>query len=189
MTRLLVNFAAFQVGWFSCVLGAAHGQPWIGPAVVLAVVLLHLGLARRPAEELRLVVSAICVGLVADSLLVMTGWVSYPAGNWVPGLAPYWILAMWALFATTLNVSMKWMRDRPFVAIVMGAAGGPLSYLAGQKLGAMQFNEPLFALVALAFIWAIAMPMLMAISSRFDGVSKGSKPQYVLEDWKASQHV
>ena len=42
---------------------------------------------------------------------------------------------------------------------------------------------------ALAFIWAIAMPMLMAISSRFDGVSKGSKPQYVLEDWKASQHV
>jgi hypothetical protein len=29
--RLLVNFVAFQLGWFACVLGAAQGLPWLGP--------------------------------------------------------------------------------------------------------------------------------------------------------------
>ncbi len=36
--RLLLNFAAFQIGWFACVLGAANGFPWLGPVVVAAVV-------------------------------------------------------------------------------------------------------------------------------------------------------
>ena len=189
MIRKFINFAVFQIGWFACVLGAANGRPWVGPVVVLAIVLLHLGLARRPAGEVSLMLSAVAIGLLADSLLVFSGWVSYPSGNWAQGLAPYWILAMWALFATTLNVSMKWMRNRRAVAILAGAVGGPASYLAGQKLGAIQLLDPIFALVALAVIWAIAMPLLVVLATRMDGMSEISKPQFVLDDWRASQHV
>ncbi|MDT8319119.1 MAG: DUF2878 family protein [Xanthomonadales bacterium] len=46
--KLFINFAAFQLGWFSCVLGAANGVAWIGPPVVLGVVVLHLAQAARP---------------------------------------------------------------------------------------------------------------------------------------------
>ena len=34
--QVLVNFIAFQFGWFSSVLGAARDMPWLGPAVFLA---------------------------------------------------------------------------------------------------------------------------------------------------------
>jgi len=189
MTRLLINFAAFQAGWFACVLGAAHGLPLLGPLVVLAVVALHLGLSRRPAAELRLILAAMIIGVVADSLLVFSGWVTYPAGILVPGMAPYWIVAMWALFATTLNVSMKWLRHRPVVTVMMGAIGGPMSYLAGQKLGAIGFLQPLMALLALALIWALAMPLLMLIATRHDGVSEQVKPVFVQDDWRLSNHA
>ena len=52
------------------------------------------------------------VGLSWDSAMVTAGWLAYPSGTFVAGLAPYWILAMWMLFATTLNVSFRWLQSR-----------------------------------------------------------------------------
>jgi hypothetical protein len=182
--KLLLNFAAFQIGWFACVLGAANDLPWVGPVVVAAVVALHLATVRRPVAELYLVLSAMAVGLAVDSLLLATGWLRYSVGLWLPGLAPYWIVAMWALFATTLNVSMGWMRSRPILTVLMGAIGGPLSYLAGEKLGAIELTHPVQALAALSLAWAIAMPLLMRLSARFDGVSERAVPAFLQRDWR-----
>ncbi|HET6593216.1 MAG TPA: DUF2878 domain-containing protein [Xanthomonadales bacterium] len=184
--RLLVNFAAFQLGWFACVLGAAKGLPWLGPVVVAAVVALHLAMSRRPLSELYLVLVAMVIGLLVDSLLLATGWLQYSVGLWLPGLAPYWIIAMWALFATTLNVSMGWMSGRPVLAVLMGAIGGPLSYLAGEKLGAIGLTQPLHALAALSLAWAVAMPLLMKLSARLDGVREQAVPGFVQRDWRRS---
>jgi hypothetical protein len=184
--RLLVNFAAFQLGWFACVLGAANGLPWLGPIVVAAVVALHLAMSRRPMSELYLVLVAMVIGLLVDSLLLATGWLQYSVGLWLPGLAPYWIISMWALFATTLNVSMGWMRGRPILAVLMGAIGGPLSYLAGEKLGAIELTQPVHALAALSLAWALAMPLLMRLSARLDGVREQEMPVFVQRDWRSS---
>lgn len=192
--NLAVNFVAFQLGWFACVLGAANGLPWAGPLVVLAVVALHLARVRRPLPELRLVALAMALGLLVDSLLLATGWLSYPAGLWLPGpwgayLAPYWIVAMWALFATTLNVSMGWLRGRPLLAVLMGGIGGPLSYLAGEKLGGIELTAPAAALSALAFAWAVAMPLLMRAAVRLDGVRDAVLPDFARRDWSLSDHA
>ena len=179
----LVNFLAFQAGWFATVLGAANGMPWLGPVVVLAVVALHLRTSRRPAAEARLVAFAILLGLVADSVLLATGWIAYPNGNWLPGLAPYWIVMLWALFATTLNVSMRWLHGRYLLAAVFGAVGGPLSYLAGARLGAMSFVEIGPAVVALAVGWGVIMPVLVLIASRLEHKAQKQRPPYITGEW------
>lgn len=176
MTRTLVNFVAFQAGWFACVIGAANGFPRAGLVVVGLVICLHLVMAARPGQELRLIFLALVMGLVFDSLLVNSGWLKYAGGTMFPGIAPYWILAMWALFATTLNVSMGWLKNKPALALLMGAVFGPLSYMAGQRLGALEFIDFNAAILALAFIWALAMPVLMLAAGRFDGVRKLQPP-------------
>ena len=71
----------------------------------------------------------------------------------------------------------------------MGAVGGPLSYLAGQKLGAISFNDPFSALVALAIAWGLAMPLLVFLADRFDSDPGGNLPEYVHSDWRVSNHV
>jgi len=182
--KLMLNFVAFQLGWFACVLGAANALPWLGPVVVAAVVSLHLAMASRPLPELYLVLAAMLLGLVVDSLLLATGWLNYSVGLWLPGFAPYWIVAMWALFATTLNVSMGWMRGRPVLTVLMGAVGGPLSYLAGEKLGAIELTHPIPALAALALAWAVAMPLLMWLAARLDGIREKPVPEFVQRDWR-----
>jgi hypothetical protein len=166
-----VNFLAFQAGWFACVLSAARGHPWLGVAVASVIVGLHLSWVDAPGREARLVGLAVLMGLVLDSMLVATGWLAYANGQMAAGLAPYWILAMWALFATTMNVTMRWMRNRHVLAALLGLVGGPLSYLAGQRLGAVQFTDTLGAAAALAVVWAVAMPVLVKLSERFDGVA------------------
>jgi len=172
VNRTLFNFVAFQVGWFSCVLGAANGLPLLGVLVVCLIVALHIRLSDQPGHELRLLVLSMLLGLVFDSLLVSSGWVSYPSGMMVAGVAPYWILAMWALFSTTLNLSMGWLKNSLVLASVMGAVFGPLSYLAGQRLGAIQLVDFRSSMIMLALIWALVMPILVFAASRFDHVRK-----------------
>ena len=71
----------------------------------------------------------------------------------------------------------------------LGAVGGPLAYLAGEKLGAITFNQPLFAIAALAVIWAVAMPLLVVLATRMDGMSEIRQPDFILTDWKESHHA
>lgn len=170
--NMLLNFVAFQLGWFSSVLGAARHMPWLGPIAFLLVLALHLRGARRPRIEITLVVACGIIGMLFDSVLVAAGWVTYPSGLFNDLLAPYWIVTMWMLFGTTLNASMGWLKGRPLLAAALGAIGGPASYVAGQKLGGIVFLEFTPAIIALAVGWAVFMPVLMWLAERFDGISE-----------------
>ena len=184
---VLANFLVFQAGWFATVLGAANGAPWLGPVAVLCAVALHLRSADDIVAESRLLASAVALGLVADSLLLASGWIAYPNGSWIPGLAPYWIVTLWALFATTLNVSMRWMSGRYLLAALFGAIGGPLSYLAGARLGAMSFVDTGAAVTALALGWGLAMPLLMWLAARFEQSGRSRRPAFIKDSWREAK--
>lgn len=166
----LLNFVAFQVGWFAAVLGAANGLPWAGPLVIAAVIALHLRVADEPALEMTLILACGLIGAVIDSVLVAAGWVAYPTGSIVDFAAPYWIVAMWMLFATTLNVSLAWLKPRKTVGAVFGLVGGPLAYYTGFKLGGIVFVDFEAAMIALAIAWAGIVPVLLLLAERFNGV-------------------
>ena len=177
---LLVNFAAFEIAWLSSVIGGAQQMPWLGPLAVCIALAIHLSAARTPFEEVVLVLSCALIGAFFDSVLVAAGWVTYPSGLFSDYLAPYWIITMWMLFATTLNVSMRWMRGKPWVAAVFGLFGGPTTYLAGQKLGGIVLVNPTAAYLALAIGWAIIMPVLMWLSENLDGMP-GKRRNWIAE--------
>jgi hypothetical protein len=162
------NVVLFQLGWFACVLGAAHGYALEGALVALAIVAAHIALAAHPARELALVAAAAATGALADSLLAASGWLRYDAGVLVEGTAPYWIVAMWALFAITLNVSMRALRSRLWLGALLGLVGGPAAYYAGANLGALTLVQLLPALAALAAVWALAMPLLFSLALRLE---------------------
>lgn len=166
---LLMNFVAFQVGWFAAVLGAANQLPWAGPIVIAAAIALHLRTADRPLAEMALVLLCGVIGAVMDSLLVAIGWVTYPAGLVAENVAPYWIIAMWMLFATTLNVSLGWLKTRKALGVAFGLVGGPLAYYTGFKLGGIQFVNFELAMVALAVGWAAVVPLLLWLAERLNG--------------------
>jgi hypothetical protein len=166
---VLSNFILFQVGWFSCVWSAAADRPWVGVLVIGGIVVIHLLRAPMPKKEFQLILLALGIGLMFDSFLVVQGWVKYSSGTIVAHLAPSWIVALWGLFATMLNVSLRWMRGRWMTAACLGAIGGPAAYYGGLRLGALQFGNMQAGLTALAIGWAVLTPLLLVLSERFDG--------------------
>jgi hypothetical protein len=166
---VLINVALFQIGWFTCVWSAAVNQPWIGVLVVVGVVAVHLWRSPVPQREAQLIVLALGIGSVFDSALVWQGWLKYSSGILAPQLAPTWIIALWGLFATVLNVSLRWMRGRWAAAALFGAFGGPAAYYGGLRLGALEFGDLSAGLTALAIGWAALTPLLLALSARYDG--------------------
>ncbi len=166
---VLSNFVIYQIAWFAGVWTAAAGRPWIGAVAMGLAIVIHLFRAPRREPELALVSMALGIGLLFDSLLVWRGWVHYPSGILVPDLAPYWMVLMWGLFATLLNVTLRWMHGRFVIAALLGAIGGPAAYYGGMRMGALQFSDEAAALIALVVGWAIITPLLIALADRFNG--------------------
>ena len=133
--RQAANFVVFQWAWFGAVLGAAHGWPLAGMAGLLAAIGWHLAVSARPVAELRLVALVAAIGCVAETLVVAQGHIVYPSGQPLAGLPPYWIVGLWGLLAIALNVSLRWLRSRPLLAVVVGAVAGPLSFMGRRAAG------------------------------------------------------
>ena len=168
----VVNAAAYQAGWFACVLGAAGGWGAAGASIALTLALLHVVLAERPGREWPLLLAAAGVGAVADSLHAGFGILHFN-GHEAGTLAPLWILALWAQFGTTLHFSLRWLSRRYALASLLGLVGGPLAFLGGERLGAASFGEPrALSIAVLALSWAVALPVLVAIADRLGGVGR-----------------
>ncbi len=167
-----INVALFQAAWLAIVLSAAYGQPWSAPIVTGAVLAWHLYHAHRPRRELALIGIAIVVGAGFETLMASLQVLEPASGILVPGFAAYWLVCLWAVFATTLNVSLRWLQPRPVLAAALGALGGPLAYVGGAKLGALHLESSYPSIGALAFGWALATPLLLATARRLDGYAR-----------------
>lgn len=167
----VVNFILFQLGWFACVVSSAASQPVWGVAVAAFVIGYHLFRAPKPEYEFYLILIAMTVGVLWDSLMVTLALLDYTSGILIPNTAPYWIVVMWGLFATTINVSLRWLKGKYKLSIILGSIAGPLAYYGGERLGAVYFVDTPMAFLALAIGWAIFTPLLIAISDDIDGFS------------------
>lgn len=164
MNPILVNIFAFYLAWVACILGAAHQQFLIGPVSVLVLLGLHFYLlpGYSSAKEFRLLVTAGALGFVLDSLQAFFGVFSF--ANTTPGtwISPFWMVALWIAFATTLHTSLRWLSGRYTLSAILGAIGGPLSYYSGAQLGALTLNSDVtMSFLIMAIAWGIAMPVLV----------------------------
>lgn len=164
MALYIKNLVLFKLGWVACVMLAAAGQPVMATLVVAAVVVAHLATVPVKSKESMLLVSAAVIGMTWESLLVRFGIVSYPGYTVAAALAPYWIVAIWVLFATTINHGLRWIKRSWIVASAAGLIGGPLAFFSGAQLGAVEFSNTLLALVSIGVGWAVLLPTLALVA-------------------------
>ena len=169
--RLAMNVLAFQAAWLGTVGGAAVGLLWVGPVAAIALVAWHVTMAARRRRELVGVAAVAALGTAWDIVPAALGLIDYRGGVAVLGGAPYWIVALWLAFATTLNVSLRWLRARRWLGVALGVVLGPACYAAGEALGALRLVEPLTALAVQAAAWGVLLPATVAVAARFDGVT------------------
>jgi hypothetical protein len=165
MTSILGNGLAFYAVWAAAAYGAARGLPWLGVAALALWLPLHLRACGADwRDEARLLAAAGALGYVADSLLVWGGWLAFPEPARLGGPTALWMVGLWVGFAATLRHSFRLVLGRPLLAAALGAGGGPFSYWAGERLGALTLSEG--GLVAVGIEWALALPALAWLAAR-----------------------
>ena len=170
--HIALNFIGFQVGWFACVLMAAQGQPEIGIAIAMIIVALHLFMTQARLNTIALLFTVTLLGSAWDSVLTSQQILVFSTGMISPYLAPSWIIMMWLLFATTLNVSLRWLYGRTWLAMALGAIAGPLAYQGGAALGAVIIPDQFIGNVVLAIGWAGLLPLFIKTAETFDAMAK-----------------
>lgn len=166
----LTNLALYQLGWFSCVLGAAWERPVTGAFLALMLFAVHLFLARFRRPEILLALAACLIGTAVDTLQQSMGVFTFNRAPEWPLWLPPWVFVIWAQFATLFHFALRWLSGRYLIAAVFGSVGGPLAYWAGIRLGAAAWGEvPVVSIISLACVWALVTPTLVWLSDRTIG--------------------
>jgi hypothetical protein len=169
MRHALIALLLFQVVWLSCAIGAGYGLSWPGICAATVAVAWHLASTPNWRRASLIVLATGASGLFAESLLVGAGVIRYSAAWPTDVLAPAWIVGLWLAFGTTLKSTRQLLGTHPIAkSILLGLLLGPLSYLAGQRLGALTFvARPIWpSYLAISAVWGVAYPALLAMEGR-----------------------
>jgi hypothetical protein len=166
--NILVNLLLFQFGWFVVVMAAANKIELLSIIVVINILAVHVIVVRNYKTEILLIIATGCIGFAVDSILIFFGVFSAVGDVGVEGMAPAWLVALWMLFAITINHSLNWLKGNYFIAVLLGFVFAPVAYFGGHKLGAIiipaEYN-PYIAFLTIGVTWAVIMPLLSAIAT------------------------
>lgn len=169
---IIINAALFQCAWFACVLGSAKGLTWPAVLCFIALATYQLQEKRRHPNDIKLVVVSIGLGLLIDSFWINAGFLVFTENGPLAQLAPAWIILLWMSFALTINHSLGWLNKHPSLPILMGLVGGPLSYLAGLRFGAVEYLQgTLVTSIALGVAWAVSLAILVKLAQQTEAQS------------------
>jgi hypothetical protein len=161
----LINAGLFQVAWFACVLGGAAGTSWWGAAALLAL-LAFAWTGPYLKTDLLFAATGGLLGLALDTLWIKTGVLDYHGVS----VAPIWIVMLWVGVSLTLNHSLSLFAPRPFLGGVLAGACAPLSYLGGERLGAVLVPDPwMLGYVCAAWFVVFTLAFALAGGWRFSG--------------------
>ena len=83
---------------------------------------------------------------------------------------------MWVLFATTLNIGLKWVKRHWLLAAAAGAVGGPMAFFGGERLGAVILDDATVSLAVIGIGWAVLLPVLASLAARCNGYDATAVP-------------
>lgn len=133
-------------------------------AIAPALAYLLYGLYILPNRARVAVLLITLAGLAVDAILVSVQVISFSD----TGLLPGWFLLIWAVFALAAVETMAGFLRPWWLGFLLGASGGPLSYLGGAALsgGVLQFPLAGWSFVVLVVIWGV-IGVILGYSRRF----------------------
>lgn len=147
----------FELCWFALV----FWQSW----ALLPVLLYWLyGCWQLSKAQRSAVLFILLAGVVMDTMLVHFNVMQFSDSRFMP----IWFVLLWAVFALAVVEFMAKVLSRPWLAAILGASGGPLSYWGGAALsgGVLQFPLQIYSAMVLVAVWAL-FAVLLGVSRRW----------------------
>jgi len=156
MKRLLIVSTWFQIIWFGAILGRDDWQ-YLTLFVVVITLLASFYKGLVPWPKLALVVS---IGVLVDFSHYSLGLFQFEQLHF-----PLWLFALWLIFAWYAAFLLPFLSQYPLPLVAtVGGIAGTLSYVAGEKLGAVTFGLPIFSMTAILMIeWTLLTALIIRV--------------------------
>jgi hypothetical protein len=163
MKHKLINFILFQSIWFILILAAAH-ESFYGLVIGFLLILVQYWHGKLMVPDFKLILASVIVGFAHDTSLNYFKFIQYNI-DFNTYYSPVWIIGLWISFALTINHSLAWLGNKKLLQMIFGLIGGPLAYIAGEKLGAIYMINTM-TLYVLALSWACITPLLFQFKKK-----------------------
>ncbi|ELS3714690.1 DUF2878 domain-containing protein [Vibrio fluvialis] len=156
MRRFLLISLWFEFIWLLAVLGQERLQ-WMTIGVVTATMAFT---ALRLTVALERVILIATLGVALDYANLYVGLFSFTFLH-----LPIWLMGLWFAFAWFASFAVPAVSHLPKFFVSIGtASGGALSYWAGYRFGAVQFELSVFwSVLALFLEWFVLSLLLMKV--------------------------
>eukprot|EP00438_Fugacium_kawagutii_P021665 Skav223793 [mRNA] locus=scaffold575:478905:481596:+ [translate_table: standard] len=133
-----------------------------GPLCVTLLALVALLTSENRSGLMLVLVLYPILGLMADSIQVMSGAMSFDTSALSVGVLPLWFLALWMNFGCVAEYLLMF---RAWLAACagLGAIFGPVAYLSGEAFKALEVHGR-FGILMISLEWAICFPLLVCIA-------------------------
>lgn len=164
----IVSTVLFYGGWCWCLNDVSQGRPLYGLGSVLAIIIYQLYRSSSLKADLVLLGVVSVLGPLSDIFYRYLGLLDYHTPfHSLPWLPPIWIFLLWGLVAVNIPL-FSWMQKKWFLAPLLGAIGGPFSYLSAVRLGGASLLKPLpLTFIVIGGMWAFFLPGLMWLDKQF----------------------
>lgn len=163
----LVNGLMYGAAWSILVIYGAKSPAYVSILTAIGCYIAQLILfAKFDRTSLRLCLPlsmmALGLGFIQEMIFIHFKILAYPEEGSFP---PFWILALYPLFALTLNSSLAFLNKNLALTFFLGGIGALFSYLSGQRFGSVQLFLPLAYLVIFVF-WGGFLTVLILINRK-----------------------
>ena len=156
----MINLISYNITWFGLIY---WGNLFIPVALLLLSV--HLLFFIKTYKEIFFIIIVSIIGIYTDSILQHFGFFIFSQETHIP----FWLMSLWASFATTLSHSLRFLRTSIWLQILAGLIA-PLSYIVGYQLEVVNLGQSLIiTYLVLSVIWGSLFVLLFRLQSFFIG--------------------
>ena len=155
--KIFLILSGYQLTWLMCVFGEVLYQSSL-PGLISGIIFLLLVFinSKNKKRFFYIVFLISIIGYLFDSFLVYYRIYNFNTSLYL-GVLPVWMLVLWPSFATLFDEVLVFLSKYKFIALVLSASLGPLTYYSGSPLGLIEINNLiLFFLIMIAF-WIFLM--------------------------------
>ena len=152
----LFLYAWLWLGWFAAVLLGKYGYEAASLLVPLVGWLLFVFSQHPRFRDCTRLLGIVSLGILADLAALKIGFITITAES--ESFFPLWLFALWLLLAPAFALLQKPLRQRLWLAAILGAVFGPLSYYSGGSFGVLEINGT-GAFAAYAVFWFCYVPL------------------------------
>ena len=156
MKRLLIISTWFQVVWLCAVLG---NYEWQYLSLLFVVGTIAISVVKTKINWFKWT-GIVAVGVIVDFANKAVGLFQFQFEGF-----PLWLIALWMIFAWYGYFLYPLVSQYPVLIVsILGGIAGALSYMAGERFGAVTFGMPFFTVVCVLLVeWFLIIALILRI--------------------------